>query len=665
MVSLVLQQAPAQISGADPSEEEVIQYLKSLSIHDLLQTEVTSVSKKNEKLSDAAAAVFVITAEDIRRSGAQSIPEVLRIVPGLQVARIDANKWVVTARGFNNRFSNKLLVLIDGRSVYNPLFSGVYWDVQDTMLEDIERIEVIRGPGATLWGANAVNGIINILTKSSKDTQGGFVLAGFGSHTEYNASVRYGGKIGKKTAYRLFFKGFRHSEFEDENGNDFPDAWEAVRSGFRVDMTSGPDDDISLQGGVYDGNADQRITITGLLTPPFTLTQKDTVNFSGGHLMGCWKHRLQNGSKATLQIYYDRTERDEKIFSEIRDTVDVDFQHQWQMTSCQELVWGVGYRFNEDDTDGTFSTSVSPKSRTDHLFSAFVQDTIELIEKRLWLTLGTKLEENDYTGLEVQPSARFRWQCMPHLTLWGAVSRAVRTPSRADHDLRVNLASFPGTGGTVNVMAVTGNDGFDSEELTAFEFGFRWHPTYWVSVDIATFHNIYDELRSIQFGTPFFENAPAPPHMVLPLSITNELDGDTHGIEIYTSLQPVEWWKLSMGYTWFQIDLDLDPLSQDRNALEFEGNSPDHQLQFRSLMSLPHHAEWDTALFYVDQLDNFGISEYWRLDTRIGWQPTQRVTINLHFENVLDDQHLEYGNQSGVNASEVPRSMYATVSYRF
>ncbi len=646
------------------NDEAVIDYLKQLSIDELLLTEITSVSKKNERLTDAAAAVFVITAEDIRRTGARSIPELLRIVPGLQVARIDANKWAVTSRGFNNRFSNKLLVLMDGRSVYNPLFSGVYWNVQDTLLEDVDRIEVIRGPGAALWGANAVNGIVNIITKSSKETLGGLVTFGLGIHTDYNLGMRYGGTIGKDAAYRIYAKGFQQNAFEDESGNDFTDEWDAFRGGFRVDIGKNGRDDFSFQGSLYDGTADQRITTTGLLTPPFSITTKDTIYFSGGHVLGCWRHLFSNNSQTTMQLYYDRTDRKEGVFGETRDTVDIDFQHQWEVTSRQEIVWGLGYRFSKNDTNGTFTISVSPDSREDHLFSAFFQDTIELFSNRLWLTLGSKFEDNDYSGFEVQPSARIRWRYNPHITLWSAISRAVRTPSRADQDMRVNLASFPGNDGAVNVMAIVGTDDFDSEELTAFELGLRWHPCSWFSADIASFYNLYDRLRSIEPATPFFEALPSPPHLVFPLSIGNKIDGKTYGVEVLADLQALPQWKLSIGYTWFQVDLDLNAASGDRSALEYEGNSPDHQLQLRSYVNLPFRLEWDTMLFFVDQLNTFDVSEYWRLDTRIGWQAPHNVMVNLHFENILDDRHSEYGNQSGINASEMPRSVYLTLSYR-
>jgi iron complex outermembrane recepter protein len=658
---VVILLSKSAIASSLPADES-ISFLKSLSIEELLQTEVTSVSKKTEALRDTAAAVFVITQEDLRRTGARSIPEALRMVPGLQVAHIDGSKWAITSRGFNEWFSNKLLVLIDGRSVYTPLFSGVYWEVQDTLLEDVERIEVIRGPGATMWGANAVNGVINIITKNAAHTQGGLFVGGAGNIEQPLVAGRYGGTIGDDAYYRFYAKGFRRQAFLDEDGRDAHDTWQALRGGFRMDWESNSANQFKLQGEAYSGESDFTLDLSGYLTPPYTRSEEERMPFHGGHLLSAWTHTASERSQFTLQAFYDRTYRDQIVVEEIRDTIDFELQHHWQVLKRHDLVWGLGYRWSRDQTQESYSMRFEPADRQVDLWNLFLQDDIALWAERLWLTLGTKFEHNDYTGWEVQPSARLRFKPTSETTLWGAVSRAVRSPSRADSDIMLNLNTAQDTSGNLIVMRVTGDDDFVSEELTAYELGLRWQPERRYSFDLTGFYNDYDHLRAVENGTPYMEMDPGPPHLVIPMDITNEMQGHTYGFEGLVTWQTLPNWKLSAGYAWLEMDLESDVESSEAEA----GFSPRHQFQLRSYLDLPWHLQLDGELYTVDELPELDVPGYARVDLRLGWQPLAAWSLSLNIENLFDDQHKEFAtSRSGVRGTEIPRIVYGQVEYRF
>jgi iron complex outermembrane receptor protein len=405
--------------------------LTELSIEDLMKIEITSVSKKAQKISDAAAAIFVITQEDIRRSGVTSIPEALRMAPGVEVARIDANKWAISARGFNSRFANKLLVLMDGRSVYSPLFSGVWWDVQDTMMEDIDRIEVIRGPGATLWGANAVNGVINIITKKAGDTLGGLVTAGGGTEEKGFGALRYGLKPAEDSDFRAYAKYFNRDRSVTSTGADAGDEWDAFRAGFRLDHETSARNNFTLQGDYYTGNAGTTYDVASITLPYLNTFQKKSES-AGGNIIGRWNHTFENDSEFSLQAYYDRSDRKDLFAAGVVDTADVDLQYRFKWFGGQEFVLGTGYRFTRDNiaNDNELRTA-DPASRSESLLSAFIQDDITLIDNRLHWVIGSKFEHNGYTGFEVQPNTRLIWTPSTTQSVWGAISRSVRTPSRA------------------------------------------------------------------------------------------------------------------------------------------------------------------------------------------------------------------------------------------
>lgn len=663
--------APPADSTTEKPGKDSEDSLLSMSLEELMNVKVTIVSRKEESVRNVASAVHVVTNDDIRRSGAQTIPDALRMVPGLQVAGLSASRWGITSRGFNDLFANKLLVLMDGRSVYTPLFSGIYWDVQDTLLEDVKQIEVVRGPGATVWGANAVNGVINVVTKKAEETQGGYVEAGVGTEERGFGAVRYGGKMGDDVRYRVYAKYFNRDELVDEESREGHDDWRMIRGGFRLDWTPTEDDEVTFQGDAYVGAAGETTTIPVLPSgaspfPVTSLTFNDDQELAGGNFLGRWKHTFPGGSETNLQFYYDRTERDLTVLGEIRDTFDFDFRHLWRANETHEVVWGAGFRSTSDDIDNSGALIYHPQNRTDYLWSAFVQDQVRILPDRLHLTFGSKFEINDYTGFEVQPSVRLLFAPRPEHSLWWAVSRAVRTPSRSNDDFRVNAAAFPGFGGgPPSVVSIFGDRDYASEELLAFEFGYRAQPLSWFSLDSAFFLNLYDNLHSNGDRTPFLDATPAP-HTVLPLKAGNKADGETYGAELSVNFRPTSYWRLSAGYTYLQMQLHSDPTLRGMNAEAAEDVSPHHQVQLLSRLDLPHNLEFDISAYFMDRLPGPDIPPYTRLDVRLGWRPIKDLELSLIGQNLLDDRHPEFNSPFQAFApTEQQRSMLFKISWRF
>jgi iron complex outermembrane receptor protein len=639
--------------------------LTEKSLEDLMNLEVTSVSKREQKLSRAAAAIYVITQEDIRRSGATSIPDLLRVVPGLEVAQIDANKWAISARGFNSRFANKMLVLIDGRTVYSPLFSGVFWDVQDALLEDIDRIEVIRGPGATLWGANAVNGVINIITKPARDTQGGLVTAGGGNQVLGFGAVRYGGAVGARGYYRAFVKYFNRNREAGPSGRSAADPWDMLRGGFRSDWQLSPRDSLTVEGNLYGGTARQTLTQLVSLMPPFTRTFNDQTTIGGGDVLARWARNFSGGSGLALQATFDRTTRDEAIFGENRNTFDLDFQHNFTWGNRQGVVWGLGYRSTSDHFGDRFLLDVDPERRRDQLFSAFLQDEIALVTDRIYLTLGSKFEHNDYTSFEAQPSIRLLWIPRTGHVLWGAVSRAVRSPSRAEDTVKFGLQAFPGPGGLPAVVTVFGNTALRSEDLLAYELGYRVQPRKSLSLDLTAFYNLYQDLVTGEQGVPFLKSHPAP-HLAIPLVFENKMHGNAHGLELAGNWSVRSNWKLGIGYTWLEEMLMLDPTSNASTAPLAARDNPNHQAHLRSQLNLPHSVEFDSTLYFVGRLAHPQVSSYTRLDARLAWRPAEALELSAVVQNAFKDLHQEFFSTGlGENASFVRRSAYGKFTWRF
>ena len=648
MASLCLTFAGGHASG-DDSDQFSSTDLTELSLEELMSVEVTSVSKKKQKLSESAAAIFVITQEDIRRSGVTSIPEALRMVPGLQVARNSKNQWDISARGFNERFTNKLLVLIDGRTVYNPLFAGVTWETQDTILEDIERIEVIRGPGGSLWGVNAVNGVINIITKKAQDTQG-LLVSGVAGNEEGIVSIRQGGSHGSDLHYRLFTKYFnRDTSFNAMRAHDDT---RLFRSGFRTDWEPASQDRVMVQGELYTGDGGQQSTVATTSTFPFGFTTgNEDLRMSGGHLLTRWEHTWDSGSDMALQFFYDRYERSENTIKATIDTFDVDFQHRFAFFSNQELLWGMEYRYWIDDLQNTAGTTVFPDSRSFTLLSGFLQDEITLLPDALTVTLGTKLSHNDFTGFEYQPSGRFLWKPIEGHSVWGAVSRAVRVPSRLEDNSRLTFAPNANTPVPTRFL---GNQEFKSEELLAFEIGYRLNTFERFTIDITGFYNQYDNVRGTRVITL------APPTGTL----ENNLTVDTIGVEIASDVQLLDWWRLRGAYTYINMDVD-GPINSSLNTTG--GNTPHHQGSVRSLISLPYQVEFDSWIRAVDQLSAANIPSYVELDLRLGWKPIPSLDLSLVGQNLLDNHHPEAAPSLflATQPTEVQRSVYGKITWSY
>jgi iron complex outermembrane receptor protein len=623
--------APVTNAAHVPAESGVTE-LKRMSVEELMDIEVTSVSKRPERLSETASAIQVITREDIRRSGATRLPEALRLASNLEVAQVDSRQWAISARGFNSTASNKLLVLIDGRTVYTPLFAGVFWDVQDTLLEDIDRIEVVSGPGATLWGANAVNGVINIITKNAKNTQGPLLLGGGGTELNGFGGMRYGGALGPNLQYRVYGKYFDRDSTVLPDGRDASDDWHMGQGGFRMDWDASESNVFTVQGDVYDGRISQAGT--------------DDIAVSGANVIGRWSHTFYEGSDLTLQLYYDRTHRNiPDTFSEDLDTYDVDFHHRFPLGERHDIVWGLGYRLIEDDIGNTPALAFLPPDVSRQWFSGFVQDEIALVTDRLHLTLGTKIEHNDYTGFEFQPSGRVAWRLSEQQTLWAAISRAVRTPSRIDRELFA-----PGS----PPFLLAGGPDFDSEELLAYELGYRVQPLPRLALSLAAWYNDYDNIRSLEQANP-----PLP----FPIVIANELEGESYGAELTADYRVTDWWRLRVGYTELRIDIHPKPGSTDTSNGSAESHDPEHLFSLRSSLDLPGHWELDAAFRYVSRIDNQQVPAYEELDVRLGWQPRPDLELSIVGQNLLHDDHAEFGALA--DRREIERGVYGKIVWRF
>ncbi len=655
--------------------------LSVLSLDDLLNLDVVSVAKVPEKVTKTPAAIFIITQEDIRRSGINTIPDALRMVPGMHVYQIDANKVAVSARGFASRFSNKMLVMVDGRTVYSPMFSGVFWDTQDLMLEDIERIEIIRGPGGTLWGANAVNGIINIISKDTADSQGALVEAELGSYEQGLLSARYGGWLNERTAYRVYGKFSNRGNFPAVSGGDAIDEWQQARLGFRTDMNINSGDKLTIQGDIYDGESGQSVQYLSPFPPFYNLDGVDAP-VSGGNLLGRWSRTFSSDSEMIFQTYYDRTERQEFLIDETLDTFDMDFQHRYTLENSFELLWGLGYRYTRDNTNGretipgVYSYVLDPSLREDSLYSGFLQGRLPIGGDKGELTLGTKVEHNDYSGFEWQPSARGMWSFNEMHSMWGAISRSVRTPSRIEHDTNVNAGAFrlpPSQGGLVTYVQLRGNDDTDSEKVWSYELGYRVRPTETFFLDTTVFYNDYEDLiNGIVSGMPFVKSTSASSYMIMPIGVTNGMDGETYGFELSAQWSVKEWWRLSAGYTWFNFRELNKGRSQEARQGFSEGENAEHRVSLISYMDLPGNFEFNGALYYVDSLpglgfsNDLGIDSTLRLDLNLGYHPTEHWTIAVGGRNLLEESHVEFTEtMDGIVASKIPRIFYATVTYKF
>jgi iron complex outermembrane receptor protein len=634
--------------------------LKKLSIEQLLNVQVTSVSRAEETLSGAPAALAVITNEDIRRSGATSVPEALRLVPGLHVARHTSSAWAIGARGFSSVNSEKLLVLSDTRSIYTPLFSGVFWDVQEFILQDIERIEVIRGPGATLWGSNAVNGVINITTKSARDTQGLFVQTTAGTEERATVAVRYGGRITDGGYYRVFGKyADRDGTLSRQTTNR--DDWQIGHVGARADWERGTADTFTVQGNLYRADVGQlapSVRVSGRSGPSGELR----VTGAGGNVLARWRHRASPDSDFQVRAYYDRTHRNDPAFVDDLETVDLDVLHRSVARRRHELTWGATYRYMSNRNRGRGIFAVEPADSEDALVSGFLQDEIRLADS-LRVTVGTKVEHNDFSGFEVQPSARAVWDMSSTRTIWGAISRAVRVPTRLERDISIDV----GPAGPNAVLRLLGNPEFDSERLIAYEAGHRWQPMPSLFLDLSAFHNRYDGLASLELGQPFVD--PADSRTIVPIINQNLNAGRGHGVEALMTLTPVPWWRVTASSAY--LHMSVQPGGTDLNRGRFlAGATPRHQLGVRSYLDLPAAFQLDAMFRHLTDVERHpvvtsgaGFPGYAELDLRLAWRGARQLELSVLGQNLLHPSHVEFGDPDA--RGEIERGVYVRAAWGF
>ena len=639
--------------------------LMTLSLEDLMVVQVSLAARSEQPLSETAAAVHILTRDDIRRSGATSVAELLRQVPGVQVARIDANKWAITARGFNERFANKLLVQVDGRTVYTPAFSGVYWEELDVVLADVERIEVIRGPGAALWGANAVNGVINIVTQHARDTQGTLVEFLAGTEDRVQLSLRHGGSWGQNRQYRVYTKVTNRDAAIDTSGRDAGDEWSMIRAGGRLDWQHERLGDLHLQAEGVFGDLSNQVRLPRLDESSFE-QRPDPIEVVGGHVLGRWHLGVDTQDSWTAQWFYNLQDREE--FSRQRiQTLDVDLQNLRQF-SRHELVWGGGFRVTWDHLSSGLAIRIDDPKTTQRQIGLFVQDDIALAGDHLHLILGTKLEHNGFTGSELQPTARLRYTHSERLTVWTSASRAVRTPSRGERGVRVVLpgsglpAAFLPEGVAAGFAGLSGGMDLDSERLHALEAGIRGLAFPWLLVDITGFLHEYDDLRSLTTGSTYIDSSLSQPTLFLPISFSNGMDGTSHGVEAVADIRIGLDTRFALHYSYIDIDL-TDPA--DTSAELEEGGSPTHQLRLSGAHDIGDRWMINAVVRFVDELPALGIKSYTTADLRLGYRLTDDCELELSVRNALTADHQEYAPVSlHSDPALVERSLHAGLRWR-
>lgn len=636
--------------------------LLDLDLQSLMKIQITSAGRKEQNIADVPAAVYVIDQKDIEKSGATSIPELLRVVPGLQVARISSSKWAISSRGFNGIFANKLLVQIDGRSVYTPSDGGVYWDVQNVILEDIDRIEVIRGPGATLWGANAVNGVINIITRQASDTQGTLISVGAGNQEQGMETYRYGTKLNENSYGRFYISRHDQSPFQfSADKTDAHDEWQMVNSGFRLDGDVGAEDGWTVQGDLYHGENSQRIDTLWTPYPPYLNQVDDVVNSAGGNLLARWQRRFSDKNSWTLQAYYDFTDRDEIYLGQTMHTFDIDFQNRLQLNDRHDMVWGIGYRLNQDHFNNTYQIELTPDSRTDRTLSTFLQDEITLFEEILWLTAGSKFEYNECTGYEVQPNLRLLWKPEKRHSIWTSVARAIRTPFRHEDSGRVTTLIIHEP--TFSNISIFGSPDFDAEHMVAYEMGYRYGSASNFSIDTAIYYNRYRDLQSYYQESELSQ-----------IYFVNGMAGRSYGLEITAAWTPKDWINTELSYSCIEIRMDAQ---NDQNFYveeTAEGSTPQHQISLMANMSLGHNLYLNLGGSYTGELKAAGtmaaqhrivVDDYFNLNANIKWRLNKELEIALVGENLLESSHLEFIQEYFTSPIEIKRSFYTKLTWKF
>lgn len=648
-VLLALAAAPAIAEPVASSEElDDPSTLAALSLEQLMNIEVTSVAGVEMEWFETPSAMYVITQEDIRRTGHQSLPELLRIVPGMHVGRLGSHTWSVTSRGFGGIFSNKLQVLIDGRSVYDPFFSGVYWDIQHVLLEDVDRIEVVRGPGATLWGANAVNGVINVNTQSAEDTQGWYLSGLAGTFLEGMGAFRYGDEIGDNTWYRVWGTYRDYDSVEDaQTGEDFHDDWYMANTGFRLDHEGADDVLLTLQGGVSgsDDIGEHILEPDPLGLPLARSAVVSRARVTSAHVLGRMTQKYADDGQWSLQAYVDHNDRASLNNVDTESTTfDVEWRHHFHIGERNEFIWGLGYRGSQTEAEPHPIVNFDPAERDLHTYSAFIQDTITLAPDKLFAMVGSKFEYNSYTDFEYQPSARLSWTPTDRQTLWGSVSRAVRTPSRVDSDvvLLYGYLPFPAP---FDRAFFQGSDDLESEELWAYELGYRQKVTDRLAVDVATFFNQYDDVIALTSDTLVF---------------TNQGEARSVGAEVAAEWRVADNWRLNFGYSYIHV------YAETADVEDHIGDVPMHQARVLSYFDITDDLEFNSALYFTDRVEQWDVPSYLRLDLGLTWRATENLEIAVWGQNLLEEGHVEY-DEPWINPAQadVPRSFYVQATLRF
>ena len=660
-LGLVVAAATLAFGDTKPQPDDLTQ----LSLEDLLKLEViTTIGKRQQKISRVPAAVYVISAEDIEHSGVTSIPDALRLAPGVEVAQVDNVSWAISIRGFNSVLSNKLLVLVDGRTVYSSIYTQVLWAVQDLPLEDVERIEVIRGPGAAIWGANAVDGVINIVTRSARTTLGKRLSVEAGSHDQAIADASYGGKLGGDAVFRVSGRYALRGQLDAVGDGEEHDRLDLQRGDIRGDWAPSARDSISVSGDIYQSHGAE-ILQTPFLQPPGNLYINSPTSFEGGSLLSRWTHVTARNSQVVAQVYYERSHYVQQGNNSADNTLDFDFHEENHLGKRHDVLWGAGFRHIREDTIPSFAVTFTPRDKTIKLFSAFGQDEIALVQNRLWLTLGTRLEHNPYSGVEAEPDLRILWAPNHRHSLWAATSRAVRTPAAFEERARFNTAVLPGSAGVPALIVFAGNSNARSEDLLAHEFGYRLQQSQRLSFDLTAFYDLYQHLTSTRPGIPFLESDPPPLHLVLPQVLTNELNGHSYGAELSSTYIVSPRWKLTGSYSWLRLFYNPNPDPNVSSPFQV-GASPRHQFQLHSYLLLPHRIGFDTNAYYAAKMPVLGVEDYTRLDAHLSWSPAERVKLSCGLQNLLAPRHLEFIEPViPTLPTQVPRSFYGKVEWEF
>lgn len=653
----------AALPGQTPSDGQQQNPLKTMSLEQLGSIEVTTVSKEPEVVWRTPASIYVITQEEIRRSGAQSIPEALRLAPGVEVARITTGEYAIGIRGFNSRLSRSVLVLIDGRTVYSTFTAGTYWETQDTLMSDIDRIEVIRGPGGTIWGPNAVNGVINIITKNTKDTQGALRASGGGGNVEQIlGDVRYGSGNGKGFTYRVYAKGFAWAAQYHPDGDNY-DEWHGGQGGFRMDWSPNARDAYRLQGDLYGQDFGERVSAV-TYDPPATRVIRGDASLYGGNILWNWRRVLGEGRDMQFAAYFDHATRNELNFGDLRNTGNVDFLHRFPWKR-HDISWGFTLRFSHGQETQAFSgLTFVPSRRTDQLYQGFVQDAITLAKDRLSLIVGTKVLKTNYTRTLAEPSVRLMYNATYTQTLWAAYTHALRTPADVERDF--NLSGFLGyaPNGLPYFARFSANRNFKSEQMDGYELGYRRlaGPNFYL--DIAGFYNHYRELFSEELiGPPILESNPAPTHLLLPLEFGNGLLASTTGVEASPEWRPKPWWRLRASYSFLDMHVKKAANSKDIGSAQVvQGSSPENQARFQNGFDLPESFSVDVQVRYVSALTAIKVPSYWTGDATLNWEANRHLRLALVGQNLFQPHHVEFVYDPGAPAG-IRRGFYGQVTW--